>query len=254
MLRQIHAKIDCFMTDLTIPLPPGVFWPLKGTAKKLAMRMLALISVCFLTGCFLIEEYTYHQKLTIKIETPEGVVTASSVIRFHHDFYPHGAPLMSNERSSRVEGEAVVADLGEGRFLFALLPDTSPIAYSAFDDLRTRGTGSLLKALTEHAGQPPRPVPGRYWPQFITYKNTADLHSVVEVEPSDLSKVFGDGFSILEVSVQIVDTPVTVGRVQTVLPWMSDPSTRKNPFWASLPYRQQKAIRNLIKLPPKERP
>lgn len=218
------------------------------------MRMLALIAVSFLTGCYLIEEYTYNQKLTLTIDTPEGVVTASSVTKFHHNFYPHGAPLMSNERSSRVEGEAVVADLGEGRFHFALLPDTSPIAYDAFDDLRTRGPGSLLKALTEHAGQPPRPVPERYWPQLVTYKNTADLMSVVEVEAGGLSKVFGDGFSILGISVQIVDTPVTVGRVQAVLPWMSDPSITKNPFWASLPFVQQKTIRNLFKSPPKDRP
>jgi hypothetical protein len=80
--------------------------------------------------------YSWNQKLTLVVDTPEGVKTGSSVVRievgFDMQILPDAPGFSSNQR-----GEAVVVDLGGGRTLFALMKGNKSLARKALAKQRS---------------------------------------------------------------------------------------------------------------------
>lgn len=81
----------------------------------------ALIVAAVVVGWRLLyPAYTYHYRLTIEVETPDGIKSASSVIEVTQRKQTP-APLPVPPYVARVKGEAVFVDLGQGRNVIALL-------------------------------------------------------------------------------------------------------------------------------------
>jgi hypothetical protein len=79
----------------------------------------SLLASLALTGCG--EKFEWNQKITVEVETPDGLRSGSSV---QHVVWNAGSayPGMDGpSAASTVTGEAVVVDLGGGKYLFALL-------------------------------------------------------------------------------------------------------------------------------------
>lgn len=102
--------------------------------RVLVMAMLAM----GLSGCDLLfdfPEWQWHQKLTVSVMTPEGLKSGSSVTSARIEFPAKwtGVGDAAGMQRGGVSGEAVVVDLGQGRYLFALLQGyTEWTAYTAF--------------------------------------------------------------------------------------------------------------------------
>ena len=62
--------------------------------------------------------YSWNQKLTVEVETPEGIVSGSSVVKFTFENTIRIGSIGGS--ISSVEGEATIVALPEGRFLFVL--------------------------------------------------------------------------------------------------------------------------------------
>ena len=165
--------------------------------------------------------YDWNQKLTLRIDTPDGLLEASSITHMGVDYFPGGLPLAGTERSYHLTGEAVVADLGEGRYLFALLPKSELAERSFWDlyDYDTESRGAFLGRIQKQVGQPARPVPLKYYPLLVTFGNLSDPASVMRVDPADLAATFGAGFALREITLEVTDDPVTEGVVEGVLGW-----------------------------------
>src|SRR5690242_9486371 len=89
--------------------------------RRGALGLLASGAASLLSGCGR-SDSSLRYRMTLEVRTPQGVKTGSSVLenKLYGRFI---IPLPGDIGSAVVLGEAPTADLGGGRFLFALLCD-----------------------------------------------------------------------------------------------------------------------------------
>ena len=89
------------------------------TTGKTVAAWFAMLALCALAGFWLTQDPTpaYRYRLTVEVETPEGLRIGSSVIEVEtsESSFPHSTV------NHRVRGEAVAVNLPSGKTLFALL-------------------------------------------------------------------------------------------------------------------------------------
>lgn len=164
------------------------------------------------------ESWSWRQKLTIAVQTPEGVKKAFSVTRvFVEDTQGRIVPNEARGPRAGESGEAVVMQLAPKKYLFALLkvnPETVTVLFPPRQDYL-----EALDQIDSLRGKP-RIVPRKLYPDFVTFDDIDDPITIRRVNPDDLAAIFGVGFSLLSMSLEITDEPVTRGEVEKVLPAM----------------------------------
>lgn len=123
-----------------------------------------------LSACRGNKEFSWNERLTVVVDTPQGPITASSVTELDYKYFdPQN--MGGNNQSGKRYGEAVVMDLGEGRYFFALLSGTSSVGYRAFDDLAdgSLNLGEYIQLISEQVGKPARSIPEKYRPMLVTF-------------------------------------------------------------------------------------
>lgn len=198
------------------------------------LRVLVAFAVFLpIAGCDLLfnfPEWQWHQKLTVSVMTPEGMKVGSAVTSARIEFPPKwtGVGDAAGMQRGGVSGEAVVVDLGEGRYLFALLQGYSEwTAYNAFFP-ELEGKAMLkeemfpyLDLMVASDGQS-RDVPRKHYPLLVTFDDINDPASVRRVNPGDLAATFGLGYRLNDVTLSIMDEPLTKGVVEIVLGWLTE--------------------------------
>lgn len=188
-----------------------------------SVRLLSMFTlVLMLAGC--IERYSWHQKFTVTVETPEGDVSGSSVsaVSWRKQWFRWDGMAWSYD----LTGEAVVVEVTPGRYLFALLKGAGTTEYmgsvaaasiagregrvidgALFDevrDKRDRAAGVIT-------------VPDYQYPIMVTFDDIADPASVRLVDPVDLGARFGPGVRLKSVELEVTEEAVTEGVVERVL-------------------------------------
>lgn len=190
------------------------------------------------------EARTYRYRMTVEVETPEGLKTGSSVIQVIGDEASQYA-LSPGRLTYRIFGEAVAVDLPNGKKLFALLskpngaPDNAatyaPIAYDApyfENDYQLKLTQWLKKqhgvavlpphdprdvmrsymegsTKVTHLGPLPVDPEARNYPMLVTFGDLNDPRTVVAVDARHIDRTFGQGFKLRRILLQMTDAPVT---------------------------------------------
>ncbi len=189
--------------------------------KKLLLLPLILLALFSLSRC---DRYSWHQKLTIAIETPAGEVSGASVSAV--SWRKHWIPTDGMGWSFDLTGEAVVVEVTPGRYLFALLKGAGTTEYmgsvaaasiagregrvidgALFDevrDKRDRAAGVIV-------------VPEYQYPMLVTFGDIADPASVRLVDPANLAASFGPGVRLKSVTLEVTDAPMTEGVVEAAL-------------------------------------
>lgn len=189
---------------------------------KLALLLSILASVLMLGGCS--ESYSWHQKLTITVETPAGEVSASSVSAV--SWRKHWIQTDGMGWSYDLTGEAVVVEVTPGRFLFALLKGAGTTEYmgsvAAASIAGREGRvidGALFAEVQGKRGRAAGviTVPEVQYPMLVTFGDIADPASVKLVDPADLAASFGPGVRLKSVTLEVTDEAVTEGVVVEVL-------------------------------------
>lgn len=162
---------------------------------------------------------TYRYRLTVEVDTPQGLKTGSSVIEVRGSQNTRNAlGDAAGKINMAVRGEAVAVDLPRGRVLFALLslPGRSEGAAGYAEDalpgpiaLGDDGYVQRLRALK--ARRDVGVLPAKVYPMLVTFRDLRNPKSVVTVNPSDLAKDFGAGITLNRITVQITNDPVTSG-------------------------------------------
>lgn len=82
--------------------------------KKLRILLILLAVVAAPYGIYKwnYPTYSWHQKLTVEVETPRGVVSGSAVSQIVVDYFPQILP-DAISRKATFTGEATVVDLGD---------------------------------------------------------------------------------------------------------------------------------------------
>lgn len=206
------------------------------------MGLAALLASC---GLFTSNESTYRFKMTVEVETAEGLKSGSSV-------YEVGAGnkvKLTSEEGSRylwTTGEAVAVDIAPGKTLFALLKtgahfeDMATLSMDALDPLFKQHYDTVATAARISGGKTRRSavvaaerVVADYennkriyrrlsnYPLLVTFRDINDPKTVERVEPGALDAVFGPGVKLRRITVAVTDEPVTTG-IEKRLGWLPD--------------------------------
>lgn len=149
---------------------------------------------------------TWRYKLTVTIETPDGIKSGSAV---REVTYINGPKILPDVAGStwKVKGEAVVIDLGQGRYLFAPMDvdGSYSIVYDAFPYRPTSARDSI-RYYESLVGQ--KKTLNRY-PELVTFKNIKDFDTVTKVDAEKLAGTFGEGVKFKEMTIEMSDEDVT---------------------------------------------
>lgn len=183
-----------------------------------------------------------HYRLTLDVETPEGVKTGSGVIAVYYMRIPQ--LWATRSQSTRLLGEAVAVDLGERGTMFALLTgrtkDGKP-GWPEAPNMLTKVMAPEIWSMKPGPGQVIRMglmsgkkvVPDEYIPFLVRFRDETDPKTVEAIDPKDLAAAFGPGVTLKSVTIEMVSAgwwplslfgiggePVTTG-IEKRLGWLS---------------------------------
>ena len=186
-----------------------------------------LAAILLLSSC--IERYSWHQKLTVTVETPTGEVSGSSVSAV--SWRKHWIRWDGMGWSYDLTGEAVMVEVTPGRYLFALLGGPEKTEYTGLVAAASIA-GRELQWIDEELFDEVRDKRDRaagvikvseiQYPMMVTFGDIADPASVKLIDADDLAATFGPGVRLKSVTLEVTDEPVTLGRVEGVLGWLCD--------------------------------
>jgi hypothetical protein len=182
-----------------------------GMAVKIAAGvLLAIIFFTFVSSC---SSDRMNYRMTVVVETPEGIKTGSAVRELRWGSEPAILP-SSGGRGCSQYGEAVIVDLGKRGVLFATMNTPGGDSYYAcwivnfFENHPDAAFGVKLI------------LPYKKYPKFVYFRDLKDQNSV-EYAVLRLEEFFGQGVRLKEVTVEKTTDPVTKGIVSSVLPWLT---------------------------------
>lgn len=179
-------------------------------------RLLCVLSLIFLVSCDDANaKNVWRYKVTVEIETPEGIKTGSAVRQL-----TRGRPGITSQESgnpAKISGEAVVVDLEERGVVFAILSNQSwkNALYSAFSpiDKTIPKTDIAIGNVAELKEN---------FPTIVTFSDMDDPKTiqVVYSQPTgwgakkedlldNFEDIFGEGVKLKRIMVEITDAPVT---------------------------------------------
>lgn len=180
-----------------------------------------------LVGC--VRFYSWNQRLTLFVNTPDGPMTASGVTHVDITDYPYGLPAATNSMESTLTGEAFFMLLPNGQYLFVLLPGET-IALNVFSDPSRRSPHHFRYA-EKQVGKEPVIIPKRYRPKMVTFTDMNDPLSALAVTPENFTEVFGAGYTFERLTLQITNDKVTSTGVVSVL---GPDFWKKRRYWREL--------------------
>jgi hypothetical protein len=173
----------------------------------------------------------HKYRLTVEVETPEGVKSASGVMAVHPDrSYSRGG-------KTSTKGDAVFVDLGGGKNLVALLAhndkslELDEINYVALRAYKAAGRNATFNQMSQMTGTVP--VKGEVIPVLVSFTDPADPGTARVVSPEGVEAVLGKGIRLRTISAEVVPNgvwpldfggplgdPVTRG-IEARLPWLN---------------------------------
>jgi hypothetical protein len=190
---------------------------------------LALLAVLFIGDQIRINRPGHKYRLTVEVETPEGLKSASSVMAVHPD---RG---YSRSGHTTTKGDAVLVDLGGGKNLVALLAhldntiDLDGMNYVALRAYKAAGQNVSFNEMSRMTGVVP--VTGALIPILVSFTDLSNPATAHRALPDDLAAVLGQGFRLRGIAAEVVPNgiwpldfggrlgePVTRG-IEAKLPW-----------------------------------
>jgi|CXWL01.1.fsa_nt_gi hypothetical protein len=194
--------------------------------------MKTLIFIAVVIGLYVgweavVNNGSWKYKLTLVVETPEGLKTGSAVRKV----YAYRDPVILQFLPSlvyghaSVKGEAVLVDLGERGVLFALLKgkDNNDYGYNIIFSEFPSGVrgGTTPEGIKFYSNlKAKKDLDFDKIPMLVRFRDINDPKSVELVDPSDLEKTFGKGVKLVSATLEMTDDAVTSG-IDKWLPWFN---------------------------------
>ncbi|GAB5469821.1 MAG: hypothetical protein Kilf2KO_28510 [Rhodospirillales bacterium] len=207
--------------------------------------------------------YSWRYRMTVNVDTPEGLKTGSAVREVAVTFKPRpGYSPNPYHASHTMRGEAVAVDLGERGVLFALITfDSYPEVTATFEGppAFTLEGAEFYSALKDaKAALDPARYPS--YPALVTFADPDDPKSVQSVmtfertgklkdgtfavTEDQTEELFGEGVRVESITVEMTDDPVTWGVVEMFLPKNFREEITDN--WRKLPMHERGRLVDLI--------
>src|ERR1700716_2410859 len=163
---------------------------------------LALLAALVIGDQIRINRPGHKYRLTVEVETPDGIKSASGVMAVHPDrSYSRGG-------QTRTNGDAVFVDLGGGKNLLALLAHIDQSVefdgtnYVALRAYNVAGRKVSFNDMTRMTGAVP--LTGALIPVLVTFISPDDPATARAVPPADLEAALGNGFRLHGISAEVV--------------------------------------------------
>ena len=202
------------------------------TAVRLAVVVAAVLATG-VAGCLGFKNWEWHQKLTLVVQTPTGIVSGGSVVAVKASTSPKWLPGEgAGGMGSKTIGEASFVELAPGKYLFALLGDETSRVFTTFlpNIVSTEEKAARFETLREI-----RDVPRARYPLLVTFADIADPKTIQKVDPDNLAASFGPGVSLRRVTLEITGEKVTEGPITSLLPCLKS-GKKCVPLNKQLPY------------------
>ena len=194
---------------------------------------LALLATLVIADQIRINRPGHKYRLTVEVETPEGVKLASGVMAVHPDrSYSRGG-------HTRTRGDAVFVDLGGSKNLVALLAhldksvELDDMNYLALRAYNAAGRKVSFNDMNRMTGAVP--VQGGLIPVLVSFGDPGAPVTARAVQPDEVEAVLGKGIHLHGISAEVVPNglwpldlggpfgdPVTRG-IEAKLPWWNRP-------------------------------
>ena len=197
--------------------------------------------------------YVHHFRLTLEVETPDGVKAASSVLKSVYVESPKWVP-QNTSLSSSLHGDAVFLDLGRGKNVVALLalgmngerwmgPDLAARA------LRGEGPDRMLKSFwyrdaPQWIGN--AELTGDLMPSLATFEDASRPETARIIHADEIEKEFGQGYRLKRAQIEMTEDSVT-RTITTQLPWLLNRHNTGYPGWLRLTSQVRNIINGLRK-------
>jgi hypothetical protein len=191
---------------------------------------LALLAALVIGDQIRINRPGHKYRLTVAVETPEGVKSASGVMAVHPE---RG---YSRRGQTRTKGDAVWVDLGGGKNLVALMAhidqslELDGMNYVALRAYNAAGRKVSFNEMNRMTGAVP--VQGAVMPILVTFTDPGNPATARMVPPDDLEAALGKGFRLQGITAEgmpnglwpldfggLLGEPVTRG-IEARLPWL----------------------------------
>ena len=182
-------------------------------------KTLCLFSVLFLVSCDYIFPSTWNYRITVEIETPEGIKTGSTVRQIRGANTLALNPDVPSFRFN-VSGEAVVVDLGKRGYVFALIAWNSYEEFLAAFPSAETDISQKIKYY-KHLQDGTKEALSKNFPRFVTFADVNDPMTVKGIDREAMYQVLGKGVTLKAVTIEKTSAPVTRGTVNETLPWLN---------------------------------
>lgn len=198
--------------------------PLSTLGQRSCLMLVLGCAVLAMAGCTpALPDYRY--RLTVEVDTPDGVRSGSSVIQVASHVSSEYS-LAPGDVTTQVTGEAVAVDLPGGKTLFALLakPNSAEGAEAyAFDALISKPwVGSKEYVANVNALVDRRDIgvlPFKDWPMLVTFGDINNPTSIMRIDVANPESTLGPDVKIRRITAQITEEPVTTG-IERKLDWL----------------------------------
>lgn len=151
---------------------------------------------------------TWRYKLTVTIDTPEGLKTGSAVREIRYSSEPRLLPDMVGSHF-RVVGEAAVIDFGNNKYLFALMDaDGSYQTFLRVFPYRDKGEKNIIEYYNDMIGQK-KELPPLLYPKFATFTDIKNAKTAIGVDYNDFAKIYGQNIKLKNIEIEITNEEVT---------------------------------------------
>lgn len=172
-----------------------------------------------LVGCW--GGSSWRQKITVTVNTPHGEVKGSSVTSVLLQFAEDTWLAPGYAYQGGYSGEAVVVEVAEGKYLFALLDERlKTLAIKLFVSPQAAASPKKKDANAVESLRSSAVLPVGDYPLLVMFTNINDPKSVQEVKPGKLADRFGAGYSLKSITLEITDEAVTGGQAENVLTFL----------------------------------
>lgn len=188
---------------------------------------------------------SYRHKLTLSVNTPDGVKTAVSVVEHRYD----AIDIPARGEYPSTKGQALYLDLGPGRRpLIALLTRIrrktddpnyppyykgDPVSIRWFEDESAGVLGKLCLGVARYLKfdsigmarafnaecRRPFPIATTDLPDLVTFADVNNPKSIILVDPNDLEATLGPGVSWNAMTIEATDDSLTKG-IEKRLSWL----------------------------------
>lgn len=187
-------------------------------ALRSVLWIIVSVAGASLAGCGLFGGNSYNFRMTVEVDTPNGLKTGSSVYKVTAS---GGRNPITGGKTSMAElgGEAVMVELPDDKILFALLktenplrPDLTDMSMATLDPAYANDRKDSAKRIGRGRGvlSSAEVAPDDY-PLLVTFSDMRDPTSVTRVDPADLAASFGPGVRLKRIIVEVTDDDVTSG-------------------------------------------